>query len=295
MAEAFRSQLLRDVNRVQPSGDQPCMICLTQCDTLCPETGSVEWEIVLPCKHTVGSICIIKWLDPSGAANNTCPMCRYVFFPQQPQPNFDLGFFDGDDLTPAAVLASHDSEPVDTGPAFTTFEPYAESDISSESEWAEDGMSERGSNDLPMIRNLGETYCRSLDFAPHLSRVMAVTEHLAWKNYQSWLFAESSGSHIVAFTVLAVSHIMGVPRSLFQVSRATLVDDHVIFGLYRLLRRSRGYLAELLDEEALGIIDRGDFETVSSYLPEVPALFFPEESDALIARGGIEAYDRSVW
>ena len=293
MAEAFRSQLLREANRVQPPSGQPCMICLTQCDTLCPETGAVEWEIVLPCKHTVGSICIIKWLDPSGAANNTCPMCRYVFFPPQPRPNFDLEFLE-DDLTPAAVLALNDSEPVDTGPAFITFDPYVESDMSRESESPVDGEEERMSRDLETIKTTCEIYCRELDLDSNPT-VMAVSQHLAIKHYHSWLFLDSSGAHIVAFIVLVASHLMGVPRSLLQVSRALLVDDFTIFRIYRYFLHSRETRAELLDEETLGMIDRGDFETVSTYLPDEPTLFLPEESGALIGRGGIEAYERSTW
>ena len=84
MAEAFLNQLLRVENSVQAqpnSSSEPCIICFRDCGTLCPESGIVEWEIRLPCKHIVGSRCIAKWLDPTGSAKNSCPVCRYVFFP----------------------------------------------------------------------------------------------------------------------------------------------------------------------------------------------------------------------
>ena len=292
MAEAFRSQLLRDKNRVQPCSDQPCMICLTQCDTLCPETGTVEWEVRLPCKHTVGSICITKWLDPSGAANNTCPMCRYVFFPKQPRPHLEHGIFDGDDLTPAAVLASNDSEPIDTGPLLSAFSSDSESDMSSDSEYTDE---ERRSFDFETIRVLCETYCRGLEFASS-PRMMAVSEHLARKGYDSWRFGYRRLPNLVAFTVLVVSHIMGVPRSLFQVARVAEVDDRIIFAIYRIFLRSEIHREGLLDEEIVGMIDRGDFETVLTYLPEERGLFFAEENRELIERGGFEVFrSLPVW
>lgn len=95
MAEAFINQLLRIENSIQPhSSGEPCIICLTECGTLSPDDGIVEWEIRLPCKHTVGSRCIATWLNPTGAANNSCPLCRYVFFPAQPRPYLEHGVFE---------------------------------------------------------------------------------------------------------------------------------------------------------------------------------------------------------
>ena len=295
MAEAFRSRLLRDENRVQPCSDRPCMICLTQCDTLCPETGNVEWELRLPCTHTVGSICITKWLDPSGAANNSCPMCRYIFFPKQPRPYLENEISDGDDLTPSAVLASLDSEPTDTGLRFSVFSRDSESDMSSDSDFIVEGEGGRTSLDFETIKTLCETYCRELDLASS-PRVMAVSEHLARKVYDSRLFWYRRLSVLVAFSVLVVSHITGVPKSLFQVSRVAEVDDRAVFGLYKFFLRFSGVPHMLLDEEMLGMIDRGDFETVLTYLPEERGLFFAEESRELADRGGFEAFRTlPVW
>ena len=283
MAEAFRSQLLRDENRVH--SDQPCMICYTQCDTPCPETGTVEWEVRLPCRHTVGSTCISKWLDPSGAANNTCPMCRYVFF-------------DVDDLTPAAVLASSDSEPMDSGVPFLLYADEPDhsglTDEPDDSEDTEDEEEALMTSDLAWMRNECEVYCQRLDLASS-PRVMAVSEHLARKIHHSWLFMRHRETIIVAFTVLLASHIMGVPRSLLQVSNASFVDDRILFGIYRFFLHSGVYRGELLDEETLGMMDRGDLETVLTYLPEERGLFLPEESDTLNERGGLETYRRRVF
>ena len=95
MAEAFLNQLLRVENSVQNSGES-CIICLTECGTLDPRTGVVEWEIRLPCNHTVGSSCIATWLNPTGAARNSCPLCRFIFFPAQSRPYLEHGIFEGD-------------------------------------------------------------------------------------------------------------------------------------------------------------------------------------------------------
>ena len=233
------------------------------------------------------------WLDPSGAANNTCPMCRYVFFPKQLRPYLEHGIFDGDELTPAAVLASIDSEPRDTGPRFARF-PDEESDLSSVSEYTVDEEEERRSVDFESIKALCETYCRRLDLTSS-PRVLAVSEHFAKTVYDSCLFTYRTLSNLVAFTVLVVSHIMGVPRSLFRVSRVTEVDDRVIFGLYKFFSNLRDHRL-FFDEEILGIIDRGGFETVLTYLPEQRGLFFAEESRELIERGGFEAFrNLPVW
>ena len=55
-------------------------------------TGVVEWEIRLPCGHSVGSSCIVTWLRD----NNSCPACRKTFFPAQPRPYLEHGIFEVD-------------------------------------------------------------------------------------------------------------------------------------------------------------------------------------------------------
>ena len=55
------------------------------------ETGLVELQVRLPCKHVVGSGCIAVWLG----TNNSCPMCRRVFFPaHREQYNQDIDVLD---------------------------------------------------------------------------------------------------------------------------------------------------------------------------------------------------------
>ena len=77
MAEAFLRELFRDDNRVKDGEAQTCVICLETCGTMDPKTGLGEFAIRLPsCQHIVGSGCIAQWFS----SNNTCPLCRHVFF-----------------------------------------------------------------------------------------------------------------------------------------------------------------------------------------------------------------------
>ena len=78
MAEEFRRALLQTSNIV-PSSDiehQDYIICLQETGKMSQETGLVELQVRLPCEHVVGSGCIDIWLR----TNNSCPMCRRVFF-----------------------------------------------------------------------------------------------------------------------------------------------------------------------------------------------------------------------
>lgn len=82
--------------------DQECMICIEEYGTRSPEGETVERQIRLPCnsEHTVGSSCIFTWLQ----AHNTCPICRYEFFPAQRTDKartteLYISFQDEEDLT----------------------------------------------------------------------------------------------------------------------------------------------------------------------------------------------------
>ncbi|CAD6580019.1 MAG: transcription initiation factor IIB [Alectoria sarmentosa] len=120
MAAAFLGLLLRVENSVQPNSGERCIICFTAYGTLCNETGVVEWEIRLPCNHTVGSSCIATWLGPTGAANNSCPVCRFVFFPAQPRPYLEHGVIDGDQ-TDMADIGGYESYGYDDYPPWIDY------------------------------------------------------------------------------------------------------------------------------------------------------------------------------
>ena len=82
MAEAFLHELLQTSNSVQSDTQDHCVICLQETGAMSPETGFIELMLRLPCNHLVGSGCIAMWLKE----NNSCPICREVFFPAQPRP-----------------------------------------------------------------------------------------------------------------------------------------------------------------------------------------------------------------
>lgn len=85
MAQQFLDQLPR-IRRGELPRRSACSICHSEYGTDASENGIVEVAVRLPCKHHVGSQCIISWLSPTGAAGNSCPLCRVVFFPVQPRP-----------------------------------------------------------------------------------------------------------------------------------------------------------------------------------------------------------------
>lgn len=300
MAEAFISQLLRAENRVQPtSNDQPCIICLAECGTLCPETGIVEWEIRLPCNHTVGSRCIAKWLDPADVGNNSCPLCRHVFFPAQPQPYFEHGIVTegNDDLNPADVtgyeyghtypewldIDAFSQFQIGNGNEEEQHEENAAEEVDEEGELemqderieeheiAADDIRHHNLADLDTIKTMCETYCHRLDLASSSSRVISLSQHLAQNIHVACMFHFCGPSSMAAVSVFVASHLLGVPRTLFRVSMMSGVDGCDILPLYRLFLFSL-IEADLIDDEILAMVGRGDFNTVLGYLPDVSVL-----------------------
>lgn len=87
MSELFLADILKIENSVKSDSSQPCCICLQDFGTLTSNTGVIECGVRLPCSHCVGSSCIATWLG----SNNTCPVCRHVFFPAQPRPYLEHG------------------------------------------------------------------------------------------------------------------------------------------------------------------------------------------------------------
>lgn len=87
MSAAFLADILKLENSIQSDSTQPCCICLQNFGTMSSETGVVEYGVRLPCSHYVGSSCIATWLS----SNNTCPVCRHIFFPAQPRPYLEHG------------------------------------------------------------------------------------------------------------------------------------------------------------------------------------------------------------
>lgn len=202
-------------------------------------------------------------------------MCRYVFF-------------DADDLTPAAVLASNDSEPIVTEPTFSGFDSVSESDMSSESEYELDEEEERRrSLVFDQLKAWCETYCQRLDLASS-PRVARVTECLAMRIYVFRLLEPCCLTNLAALSVLVGSHLMDMPRSRSEVAMMTEVDDRELLRLYRLFWHSPHRPEIFFDVHFLGMIGRGGPQIVQSYLPEVRDLVSDEEILAMIDRGQTE-------
>ena len=141
--------------------------------------------------------------------------------------------------------------------------------------------------DYETIMDRSEIYCRRLDLASS-PRVTRVTEYLARKIYESRLFEPCCAVTLAAFSVLVVSHLMDVPRTLSQVTMMTGVDDRELFRLYRLFQHSPRR-AELFDAQILGMIGRGGPRVVLSYLPEIRGLFSDEEILAMVDMDDVDS------
>ncbi|KAF6238947.1 hypothetical protein HO173_002819 [Letharia columbiana] len=336
MAAAFLSQLLRVENSVEPNSSDRCIVCLTECGTLCDESGIVEWEMRLPCDHKVGSRCIATWLDPTGAANNSCPVCRYVFFPAQPRPylehgiieedHFDMsdgGEYDGpgspnynadnawtfnpvnrdfgrlyyhgaeddDDQgwgpdigggnipgSPGYSPRSSDSAP--RSPVSSNLEHQGntmaeDDDDDDDEEVPEEDIHEgarvtseveyRPSTDLQTVKAMCETYSYRLNFTSS-SKTIAVSQRFAEKIHVACALAGHAPPSVAAVAVFVASHLAGAPKTAHWVSLMSGVDADAIAGLYWFVCPAR-VRAELVDEEMLAMIDRGDRETVLGFLP----------------------------
>lgn len=87
MSGQFLADILKIENSVKSDSSEFCCICLQDFGTLSSETGVIECEVRLPCSHCLGSSCIASWLR----SNNTCPVCRRVFFPAEPRPVLEHG------------------------------------------------------------------------------------------------------------------------------------------------------------------------------------------------------------
>lgn len=84
MAETFLHELFQPSNFVQSdTQERKCDICLQETGLMSGETGLIELQVRLPCRHIIGSGCIAVWLKD----RNSCPICRRELFPAQPQPN----------------------------------------------------------------------------------------------------------------------------------------------------------------------------------------------------------------
>lgn len=121
--------------------------------------------------------------------------------------------------------------------------------------------------DLQTVKAMCETYCYRFNLNSN-PRAIDISQHLAGKIYVACLLAAHAPSSIAAVSVYLTSHLVGAPKSRHLVSRMSGVAAGVISRLYWFIYPVR-VRAELIDEEMLALIDRGDVETVLGFLPEV--------------------------
>lgn len=205
MAEAFLDRLLQTANSVQ-SDDRNCVICLQETGMMSRETGLIELQLRLPCNHVVGSGCISIWLKE----NNSCPLCRQMFFPAQHRPYLEHAIVEGrEDRDPDGEQEDRDQDD-------------------------EEGR-------LEILKNLCEYYCPQLrldepisDLATiishHVSRLVVITPldldvpipfvHPYCKN------------SIVALGIYITSCISGHPRSPREICGVRDVDGDLIREAY---------------------------------------------------------------
>ena len=236
MAAAFLAQLLRNENVVQPTSNERCIICLTECGTLCPESGIVEWLVRLPCNHTVGSSCIAKWLGSTDAAQNSCPCCRAVFFPATPRPYLEFGIMDDEDAVDpidTEGLASRAPSPLHSWMGIDEDGPEGremDEDPAEESEPDTRDL-DRSVADLETIKTMCETYCYRLDLDAN-PRIIRITQRFSEKVYDACRLVAPSRACIAAVAVLSISRLVGALRPLSRVSDMCGVDSTEIYRLH---------------------------------------------------------------
>lgn len=257
----------------------------------------MECEICLPCNHKVGSRCIATWLNPTGAANNSCPLCRHVFFPAQPRPYLEHEVREEDQSSMVNIGAYNIPGPADHSLRSPNHAPITP-DWSFERSFAdilpistlqqriaqnaenerleaimaeeEDALIEILNSDVTerqMVKAMCETYCHRLNLTSSPIAI-PLSQHLAAKMYLVCRYEHASKSASAAVSVFVASHLIGAPRTPHWVSMMCGIDAGVITGLYWFIRRALARV-DLVDEDMLTLIDRGDLETVLGFLPEV--------------------------
>lgn len=247
MAEAFLRQLLQVHNRVESDEEQKCIICHEECGKMNQETGLLELAINLPCKHIVGSGCIAQWLR----TNNTCPLCRQVFFPAQPRSYLENGFMEGQTTLFQINRAQTVGRPVLTG------------SISDPTYY------------LRQMKRRIDDYCTQLSLQPGTAQVaLYLLANLQGMGpFDAIIRTDHHGNDcVVAVSIYIASHLTGHPRYAREIS--AVVDDvddgHRIRATYHLLR------------DPSAIIDDGILYELSEVF-NIEALAWPPHGNDLTA------------
>lgn len=182
----------------------------------------------LPCGHTVGSRCIATWLDPGGAAKNSCPICRHVFFPEEEE-----------EVEVEEETLSDDEE----------------------TEVQEDANDEEESASRDQIRHYNPelvSMCESYSYRLHLDTIplaINVSIRIAARIYFCCRLSGHSTTSIAAVAVFVASHVVRAPKIVHWVSVMSGVEVDTIVNVYSWLHGARDRV-EIVDEETLAMVGR---------------------------------------
>lgn len=187
------------------------------------ETGVIECEISLPCSHRVGSACIATWLR----TNNTCPVCRRVFFPAQPRP-----YLEGDVLEDDGV-DSMDDEPLET-----------------------DGWPRLSENTIFLCHRFREDLGLSLNA---LNIALQMAEY-----FDSSMDFDYSPLVTVSTTLYMASHMMNEHRSPLEIFYSSGIETQSIRRAYSRIYPIR---ETLIRPQMLGSLSVGNLQDFVNSLP----------------------------
>ena len=223
---------------------------LTHRDVKSSETGVIESEIRLPCSHSVGSACIVTWLR----TNNTCPLCRRVFFPAQTEPSHE-----GEDVP------DEDGE-----------------DSNHEGEDEEEDMTSLREH----IQRLSYMLCRNLRLSLDLSKIVSKISDYLGTMADFVDFRWDTPLFIIGATLHMVTHIMKEHRPLDLIARIVGVSLGWIREFHR---RINPYREQLIRPNMLDVLSRGVIQHLPGSLPPPDA-----ENDFMDHEEGVDRLEHCL-
>lgn len=223
MAEAFLNQILVAENRVESEGIAQCCVCLQRYGAL-TDTGAIECEIRLPCKHSLGSMCAFTLLK----CNNAGPFCRKELYTTQIHPSLKNRIMRG---TALIFESSNQDEQVSQ-----IYRRQCESFHTS------------------LISTLELPSCRSI------SPAVARTVHRMARRLETWgIFAGEAPSRLAAVCLYMASYINNEILPSEKIHQATGIGLEEVHSTYSRIYPGR---ARLIDMEIIDIIDQSDLNSV---------------------------------
>ena len=250
MADDFLSRILTEDNRVDSEVNAWCCVCLEPYGTL-KERGETECEVRLPCNHTIGSIC--AWTNFKTNNKNECPQCRYVFFPADPNPDFEDD--DMEDVTPSlpesrSVLDLSDDAMTESSDDDDESDPESPED---------DTVPELFDEDAETFPDELTGCCVNLfGTEDAVTEVISVAEPIvdALKAADHNLTDGFSLDTIAATTIYIASHLLGRPRSSREVARQLRADEYLVSSLYTNIYDNKEDLVDLMETyDENGVLD----------------------------------------